>query len=474
MILQNDILSQTEQEKRQLSQQIAHELELFLAPLLLMLDELLDKRLVRTCVQSMVAILRFRNPKQGLVLSELGSYMDSFDGLSETATAGTKRLGNFIRSCKWGKHLIEHYLLEQANREVERLSSLGKRVLCVWDGSVIEKPESEKLEGLSPVVSSKAKRLRKSRKGLVYNVQGGKPITVSGMQWIGALITGMEGLALVALMDWWTTKGKYATKQRNQEALLLSKLIGKWGQMVIHVFDRGYASGPWLEVLQACEAIFVIRWIKTHVFLDSQGLEKKLWEIGRGKRYPFHKVICDLNGQKFTCDLWWTVLRHASYAGQLYYVKVRVGTSVWRLITNEPVLTEDQAWRVFFTYRRRWKIEMSFRYGKSELAMESPRLWSWQNRLKLLSLVVLVYSFLLHLLGTMYSDMIELLLRLKCHRTGMRYKKMLVPLYRIRWALSRLWDDARPLLGAFYPPNLETLRVLSSFRLFDEFSQNPG
>ena len=474
MLLKYDTLSQTEQEKHRLAQQITRELEVFLAPLLLIVDELLAKRLLRTCMQSMVAIIRFRNHKQGLLLSELGSYMDSSDGLSETAPAGTKRLGNFIRSLKWGKQIREEYLLDQADREVDRLKSLGKRVLCVWDGSVLEKPESEKLEGVSPVVSSKAKRLRKSRKGVVSNVQGGKPITGAGMHWIGAVITGMDGLAFVAIMDWWTTKGKYATKQRNQEALLRSLRIGKGGQLGIHVFDRGYASGPWLEVLQAGEAIVVIRWIKTHMFLDGHGVEKTLWEIGRGKSYPFHKVISDMSGQKFSCDLWWAVVRHASYASQLYYVKVRVGKSVWRLITNEPVLTEEQAWRVFFTSRRRWKIEMSFRYGKSELAMESPRLWSWENRLKILCLVVLVYSFLLHLLADIYSAMSEALLRLKCHRTAKRYKRTLVPLYRIRWALSRLWDDACPIRGGFYPPNVDTIRALSSFRMFDEFSQNSG
>lgn len=474
MLLKYDTLSQTEQEKHRLAQQITRELEVFLAPLLLIVDELLAKRLLRTCMQSMVAIIRFRNHKQGLLLSELGSYMDSSDGLSETAPAGTKRLGNFIRSLKWGKQIREEYLLDQADREVDRLKSLGKRVLCVWDGSVLEKPESEKLEGVSPVVSSKAKRLRKSRKGVVSNVQGGKPITGAGMHWIGAVITGMDGLAFVAIMDWWTTKGKYATKQRNQEALLRSLRIGKGGQLGIHVFDRGYASGPWLEVLQAGEAIVVIRWIKTHMFLDGHGVEKTLWEIGRGKSYPFHKVISDMSGQKFSCDLWWAVVRHASYASQLYYVKVRVGKSVWRLITNEPVLTEEQAWRVFFTSRRRWKIEMRFRYGKSELAMESPRLWSWENRLKILCLVVLVYSFLLHLLADIYSAMSEALLRLKCHRTAKRYKRTLVPLYRIRWALSRLWDDACPIRGGFYPPNVDTIRALSSFRMFDEFSQNSG
>jgi hypothetical protein len=64
------------------------------------------------------------------------------------------------------------------------------------------------------------------------------------MHWIGAVITGMEGLAWVAIMDGWTTKGTYATKPRNQEAMLLTKLIGKGGQMVVHVFERGYASGP--------------------------------------------------------------------------------------------------------------------------------------------------------------------------------------------------------------------------------------
>lgn len=142
--------------------------------------------------------------------------------------------------------------------------------------------------------------------------------------------------------------------------------------------DRGYASAAWLEVVQECEAIFVIRWIKTHLFFDADGNEKRLCDIGRGKRYSFHKVISDMNGQKFSCDLWWTQVRHVGYADTLYYVKVRVGGSIWRLITNEEVFTEEQAWQVFFTYRRRWKIEMSFRYGKSELAMESPRLWRWK------------------------------------------------------------------------------------------------
>jgi hypothetical protein len=45
-------------------------LETFLAPLLLVLDQVLDTRPVRTLVQCCVAIMRFRTTKQGLVLSE--------------------------------------------------------------------------------------------------------------------------------------------------------------------------------------------------------------------------------------------------------------------------------------------------------------------------------------------------------------------------------------------------------------------
>jgi hypothetical protein len=73
------------------------------------------------------------------------------------------------------------------------------------------------------------------------------------------------------------------------------------------------------------------------------------------------------------------------------------GTSV-SLFTNERVQSEEQAWEIFFAYKRRGPLEPSFRSGKCELAMESPRLWSLENRLKLLGIVLLVSAFLLFLL----------------------------------------------------------------------------
>src|SRR5947209_5762293 len=204
-----DILQEKEQAPQKASQELAQELESFLLPLLQVLDTFLDKRLVRTLVQCCVAILRFRNNKQGLLLSELGSYMDGYKGLSVSAAAGTKRISNLIRSLKWSVFHIDQYLLEEADKEVQRLKDLGKRVLCIWDGSVIEKPESSTAEGLCPVVSSKAKRLSRSRKGHVFNMPAARPVMVTGMHWTGALIAGLEVIPKIALISWWTTKGDY-------------------------------------------------------------------------------------------------------------------------------------------------------------------------------------------------------------------------------------------------------------------------
>ena len=185
---------------------------------------------------------------------------------------------------------------------------------------------------------------------------------------------------------------------REKEEEILRLLVRKWGPLLTFVFDRGYASGPWLHVLQKFGVKFIIRWIKTHLFADHEGKVKHLWQIGHGKKYLAHKLIRDAqSGLQVTCDLWWGAVRHPAYQGQLFVVRVRMQGKLSYLITNERVTSEAQAWAIFFSYKRRWQIETSFRYAKCELAMESPRLWSLENRLKMLGIVLLVYAFLLFL-----------------------------------------------------------------------------
>ena len=72
---------------------------------------------------------------------------------------------------------------------------------------------------------------------------------------------------------------------------------------------------------------------------------------------------------------------------------------------------EEDAWAVVLAYARRWQIEQSWRYNKSELGCESPRLWKWERREKLLLMVVLLYAFLLSLLAEDLEGLREACLR---------------------------------------------------------------
>jgi len=94
---------------------------------------------------------------------------------------------------------------------------------------------------------------------------------------------------------------------------------------------------------------------------------------------------------------------------------------------------------VILAYARRWQVEMCYRACKTDLAMENPSLWFWENRLKLLLMVSLVYAFLLSLLNGESDPLVQDLLRGWCHRTGKRYREAAIPLSRIRAALSSLW-----------------------------------
>ena len=134
-------------------------------------------------------------------------------------------------------------------------------------------------------------------------------------------------------------------------------------------------------------------------------------------------------------------MRHSQVDEELWLVVSRPGKGrkPWYLLTNEPIATPDDAWRVVLAYARRWQVEMCYRACKTDLAMESPRLWSWENRLKLLLMVSLVYAFLLSLLAPQTQLLVESLLRNWCHRTGKRYRDAAIPLSRIRAALSALW-----------------------------------
>jgi hypothetical protein len=122
------------------------------------------------------------------------------------------------------------------------------------------------------------------------------------------------------------------------------------------------------------------------------------------------------------------------------------GRSPWYLLTAEPIETDEQAWQVVFVYVRSFQIEMSWKYEKSELAFQSPRVSAGQAREKLVLLATLAYAFLLSRLSGRYEWLRLWLLRYYAHRTGTHCRAAKLPLTRLRCAERPLVAGPAPQL----------------------------
>jgi DDE family transposase len=438
-------------EAADIAQGVGIELATFLFPLLVTLDSLLDKRLVRTFLSSIQLIITFRDRVHGLLLSEMGGYLLS----PEQERAGTKRLANVLHSPNWSAEVIEQFLWQRATRFLTTLEQRAQPVYAIWDESVWEKPESQQMADLGPVRSSKAHRLTHYKPG--YAKPPSRPICVPGMNWLGLILVGPKarlGPPVVAAMRWWSRRGLHADTQRRLEARLLLDCVATWGRWPIHVFDRGFAGSPWLRLCVAVRQRFIVRWPHGQYLLDEQGRARKAWQIARGKRAWGRRRIWNahLNRHLDTAVLAFPV-RHPDFAVPLWLVVSRQGKGrrPWYLLTTEEVRTEAQAWQIVFAYARRWQIEGTWRFTKSELGFECPRLREWEHCRKLLLMATLAYAFLLSLMREERRGWRRWMMHHSCHRTGKKARQASLPLYRLRLSLSRLWQA--------YPPRFELLAM---------------
>ena len=427
-------------EKKQEAQVRGEQCWLFLRDFLRELHQSLDRRLVQTLLDTVQVILMHRHRQQGLLLSELG---DQLLGGSR-GPAGTKRIAKLLHSTRWSSQAITEFLWRRADQAVREHRAQGTEAFVVWDESVIEKPESLKAEGLCAVRSSRAARLKRIKPGY-FNPPGGRPIFVPGMNWLQVLVLGDQQAPLLAHLRWWTTRGQRASDKRTEEAQVLKRMARQWGRTVLHVWDRGFAGSPWTHLALQAHIRFVLRWRKDYQLRGPDGLLQKAWQIPRGKRSWEYRPIWDARRRCYrktgvialpVClpdqprRLWLVVSRPGK------------GRTPWYLLTTEKIHTAQDAWRVIFAYARRWQIEASIRFTKSELAFECPRLHKWEVRLKFLLIATLAYAFLLSLLS--FPDSLPRLFELACHRTGKWSRDISAPLYRLRLAVCRLWLAYRP------------------------------
>ncbi len=430
----------SKQEKAQEGRELENWCWEYLKPLLEELHKRVDRRLVKTLLDLVLVILMHRNRNNGLLLSELGDHLLG----GERGPAGVKRIASLLHSHRWRSSLIVKYLWGRGSEKVQELREQKEEVYAIWDESVLEKSESLQAERLCAVRSSKATRLKRIKPGY-FNPPGGRPIFVPGFNWLQLLVTGRKGTPVLAHLNWWSTRGKKARTKREIEGKILRKVARVWGRKVLHIWDRGFAGSPWTTLALDHHLRFIVRWNIRYHLVDLEGRKQEGWKIARGKRSWDHRLVWDARRR---CKRETGIIAFPVHLPEderpLFLVVARpgYGRKPWYLLTSEPVHTSEQAWQIVLAYARRWQIEMSLRFTKSEMAFESPRLLAWQARLKFLLIASLAYAFLLSLLPS--TDFLFQLISTFCHRTGKWSQDLSAPLYRLRLALSRLWLLFRP------------------------------
>ncbi len=414
----------------------------FVRPLLCRLHQSLDRRLVQTVLDLLRLIVMHRHRQQGLVLSELGGYLLG----PAHAPAGTKRINRLLKSPRWQARSLMDYLWEKGDEAVNQLQHPQDDIYAIWDESVVEKPESLRADRLGPVRSSKARRLLRIKPGY-YRPPTGRPCFVPGWNWLQVLVAGPRGPATLAHRRWWTTRGEAASDKRTEEHQVLQQVARRWGRQVLHIWDRGFAGAPWMGLALLYQVRFIVRWSKNYKLETADGQRRKAWECTRGKRSLDHRLLYDSRRRcQRRTGLLYLPVRVPDLPAALWLVVARPGQgrTPWYLLTNEPLPDLAAAWQIVFAYSRRWQVEMSIRFSKTELALESPRLRSWEALTKVWALVTLVQAFLVSLLAERLLPMRTWLLQHWCARTEKRSRETPTPLYRLRLALSLLWLAYRP------------------------------
>ena len=472
---------QTEATLEELREEVGGKCFTFLHPFLKKLDSHVDVRLVRTLANLVPAILKRHDRSQALLLSQLGDDLER----EGHGPAGTKRIDNLLKTADWQAQEIANELIERAKELVTQEASVvpEKRALCILDGSVEEKPESSQLEGLAPINSAKARRLRRPRPHLgkgYYRGPLGGPTVVPGFTWLGILVTGWaertaKRPVTLAASSFYRrvaqsdprhedVAGEIPTVDAGTAARkLIGDVVGVVGvDSLLFVGDREFGTTPWATFLGALHLPFVVRWKKGNHLRpeDAPSVDDPLaspsqrhdegrpaWKLTQNLLFRQKRTIFNPRNPKQPLPVTFGVIpvRLVNHDAPLWLVYVQVGKGgrrrkdgePWRLVTNLPLKTQEEVWRVVVAYAARWQIEQAIRVNKSELRVESVRVRAWERRAKLLAIVSLAYAFLVRLLGDATSPLVHRLL-LIIHRTGRQANEAWRPIYRLLQALAKL------------------------------------
>lgn len=433
-----------------------------LHPCLARLDQQLDLRLVRTLWALLLTLVCW---PRSLALTDLARSLADEDVSTQ---AWVKRLSNLLHSSKWATYHIHQFMLARGlhfarTQQVQLAHPTGfKRLLCLWDDSVWEKPETLTQGHLDSVRSTRAGRLNRIRPGYFHPPKGSTH--VPGLHWTLICIASSTRARLLCSRFWSArllspkpkerdnaledkpkdkskAKPRISAKSRIHTKLLL-ELKSVFGRDVIHVFDRGFSGWPWLSTLMQAQVSFVVRWSSHHFLLGPGDERPRRLDFIMGKKELGRRTLWDAVRR---CPVECVVRVKQVYHPKdpttpLWLVSCKrqvKGHKAWYLLTNEPVNTEDEAWQVVSVYARRWEVERQIRTQKTEFDIESVQLRDRAARSKLLALVGLGLNLLMELLE--HEEVGPELIKKYNPRRGEAARKVKKALHQLKGALEIMW-----------------------------------
>ena len=120
--------------------------------------------------------------------------------------------------------------------------------------------------------------------------------------------------------------------------------------------------------------------------MDEHNQLRKPGEISKGKGSWDHRLLWEAHRRCYrqTGIIAFPVADPTHRQPLWLVIARRKGPSPAYLLTRAPAHSPQLAWQIVLAYARRWQVEMAIRYNKSEVALESPRLFQWSSRHKLL------------------------------------------------------------------------------------------
>ena len=305
-------------------------------------------------------------------------------------------------------------------------------------------PRSAAGADFGPVRSSKAARL--SRISRATFGPPARPVFVPGLHWLGLIVLGPSGPPPLAAWRWWTSRGPHAATIAGNRPLAAPG-GADWRRQVIHLFDRGFAGAPGWADLSGPLVRFVLRWPKRLLLRTLDGQQRPAWQAARGQRSwgdvrvvgraPAHLAAGGRAGGGGAPP-------GLPGPGVMAGGRRRRGQEPWYLLTNEAVDRAEAAWAVVRAYARRWQIEQTWRYCKSELGFESVRVWGGRRGGSCWAWGAVSLRVHVEPVG----GGVGRVPRLAAAALGPPHRgaepETAAPLYRMRAAISRLWSTYRP------------------------------